>query len=440
MGQSCFRTHDVHEKSSPREHHTTSASRREIKLATGGVELSEISKVDSQTRPTGTFTEATTVRCHPYLKGDAVENPEVLNLLSVQPKSMSPKYRGFPGIFRNGTAALSLRSCEEANMPHHFIVGGEDGNIVLVDYESGETVRRWSGAHGRDVNCLTKPLHSGIFASASRDKLVKVWNLQGDQPLCELQGHTVNVTSATLNLDGTFLVSGSRDNTVRLWNVERAEEMECCDVKQNIVHFVQWVPRLHCVAQGGEDLTLRLWDMRMSLCGDEIVGLRLSSTLSCMDYHPICCELMPNASGCTLLTGHNGFNGYGAYIVEWDLRMQKRVRTVYGHKGTVRSISRCILPETSSCQQQFVSGDDDGALAFFSTDPSTGETDVNIEPRNICTLPEGGVTSLDAYTGGDVLASTRDGTVIVFSPRSRKAGLMVPMEPFRYFGSEGLSQ
>lgn len=423
MGQFCFCTRCVDKKRVTGDCCSTVAKKQGSEVSTKELDFFEFEQLDSSAPA---VSEHTKERGLPYCKtqeNESFSDVSVLDSLAfdVSTQTIHKQFQFFPGIFAENTAALTLRSCEGADMPNRLVVAGEDGDIAVIDHESGEVTRRWSGAHERDVNCLTRPLSSGIFASASRDKLVKVWNLSRDEVLCELRGHTVNVTSVTMGLDGVFLVSGSRDNTVRLWDIERAEELQCCDIKQNVVHFVQWVHRLNCVAQGGEDLTLRLWDVRMNFNGKNALGMSLDFVSTCMDYYPVCCELLPNSSGDVLLTGHNGFNGHGAYVLEWDLRMRKRLRTFCGHRGTVRSVRGCTVPLRLG-HRQIVSAGDDGIVAFFLMGDVCNEPDATVEPEKTLTLPEGPVTCLESCANGDVVASTRGGALLVLRPKLSRTG------------------
>ncbi|RNF26920.1 WD repeat domain 31 [Trypanosoma conorhini] len=435
MGLLCFRGNLTCQKSVPDDAVPPEHVERRSKVAVRMLKLTSISQLGSPAPLAGEYPEKTQ---GPYsVEGHGVKDSRVSGPSAWSVPSLTHmEYESFAGVFAGGGAALALQSCEDANMPHHLILAGEDGSLVLVNYETGETVRRWCGAHGRDVNALTRPLSSGIFASASRDKLVKVWELHCEEAVCELRGHTANVTGATMVADNNFLVSGSRDNTVRLWDLEQAEEVQRGDIKQNIVQFVRWVPQLRCVAQGGEDLTVRLWDVRMSASGHKALGLSLASTLTCIDYHPICCELLPGEEGTGLLTGHNGFNGHGAYVLQWDLRMQKCLRTFHGHSGTVRSIRIRPQPE-SSTTQEFMSTGDDEAIVFFSMDAASAETVVIADPRRMFKLNEGRVTCLDARANGDIFASTWSGAVVVLRPTSPDGEITMPVKRYRCFGAEG---
>ncbi|KAK1976745.1 WD40-repeat-containing domain protein, partial [Colletotrichum cereale] len=56
------------------------------------------------------------------------------------------------------------------------------------------------------------------LASASWDKIVKVWDAATGQYLRTLAGHSDYVTSVAVSGDGMQLASASRDSTVKVWD------------------------------------------------------------------------------------------------------------------------------------------------------------------------------------------------------------------------------
>ncbi|EPY25797.1 WD repeat domain 31 [Strigomonas culicis] len=345
--------------------------------------------------------------------------------VSVVPSSLlHPSFRQFTPMFAEGTAALSVASCKNANAPQQVLVGGEDCSIALLNYETGHVIRRWVHAHGRDVNVITRPLKNGCFATGSRDKAVKVWSLTQDDSIADLEGHSLNVTSVDMHPDSTLVVSGSKDNTVRLWDVNRKEELYCGDIKLNLVHFVRFVPTVNCVAQGGEDLTLRLWDVRSGAGGKD---LSLSCTLEGLDYYPTCCEIVESQPHC-ILTGHNGVNGCGSYICEWDLRMQKCLRMYLGHKETVTALRG---GSSFYGTDRFFSVSQDNVIGSWHLEKDASVEEVHRPEANGVSVLEGRMTSMECEENGDLITTHASGCVVVYRPLGKDS---VPSQRYRYIG------
>jgi WD40 repeat protein len=61
--------------------------------------------------------------------------------------------------------------------------------------------------------------------SGSRDKTIRIWNLETKTQEGVLEGHTHYVRTVALTSDNLYIVSGSGDNTLRVWNLQtRAQE------------------------------------------------------------------------------------------------------------------------------------------------------------------------------------------------------------------------
>lgn len=58
-----------------------------------------------------------------------------------------------------------------------------------------------------------------VSASCSADMTIKVWDFQSFECLRTLHGHDHNVSSVTFLPNGDFIVSASRDKTIKMWEV-----------------------------------------------------------------------------------------------------------------------------------------------------------------------------------------------------------------------------
>ena len=59
-----------------------------------------------------------------------------------------------------------------------------------------------------------------MVASGSRDKIIKIWNIETGKVIRNLEEHTNFVYSICLSSNGKILVSGSSDEYIIVWNVE----------------------------------------------------------------------------------------------------------------------------------------------------------------------------------------------------------------------------
>ena len=55
-----------------------------------------------------------------------------------------------------------------------------------------------------------------MLASGSRDRTIKLWNVESRTEVATLEGHSDLVNSVAFNSEGTLLASGSGDRTIKL--------------------------------------------------------------------------------------------------------------------------------------------------------------------------------------------------------------------------------
>lgn len=87
---------------------------------------------------------------------------------------------------------------------------------ILIYPRTNDPLRR----HENDVTAVTITPDGQTIISGSRDKTVRLWNLQDDSINQTLVGHKDDVTAVAISPDGQTIISGSSDNTVRLWDMK----------------------------------------------------------------------------------------------------------------------------------------------------------------------------------------------------------------------------
>lgn len=116
-----------------------------------------------------------------------------------------------------------------------------------------------------------------LFATASEDRTIKLWDAATGQPLRELGarpmgadastvsagtklGHTDRVRAVAFSADGTLLVSGGADRTVRLWEVATGRELQSFRGIADAVHALALSPDGRVVATANRESSRGLWN------------------------------------------------------------------------------------------------------------------------------------------------------------------------------------
>jgi eukaryotic-like serine/threonine-protein kinase len=100
-----------------------------------------------------------------------------------------------------------------------------------------------------------------MIATASADRLVKLWDVVTGLERASLKGHNDTVSALAFSPDGKLLASGSDDTTVRLWDPRSAQELALLHGHSDWVECVAFSPDGRQLATCSADDTVRLWDV-----------------------------------------------------------------------------------------------------------------------------------------------------------------------------------
>ena len=130
------------------------------------------------------------------------------------------------------------------------------------------------GKHPMNVNCVAFSPDGKTVATGGWDKNVSLWDVANGKLSATLQGHADEICSIAFGPDGKTLASGSGDSTIRLWDVDAGKERAILRghtvrgrtggilvVNHKAVHSVSFSPDGKTLASGGDDNSVRLWDV-----------------------------------------------------------------------------------------------------------------------------------------------------------------------------------
>jgi WD40 repeat protein len=118
---------------------------------------------------------------------------------------------------------------------------------------------RLSG-HTAWVNRVVWSPDSKTLATASSDKTIKLWSVEGKE-LSTLKGHTDWVWGIAWSPDGKTLATTSKDKTVKLWSLQ-GKELSTLTGHTDWVRSVSFSPDGKTIATASSDKTIKLWSMQ----------------------------------------------------------------------------------------------------------------------------------------------------------------------------------
>ncbi|MBD2214370.1 CHAT domain-containing protein [Nostoc linckia FACHB-104] len=135
--------------------------------------------------------------------------------------------------------------------------------------------------HTDDVYSVTFSPDGKMIASASKDKNIKIWNLDG-RVLQTLTGHTDNVYSVAFSPDGKTIASASKDKTIKIWNLD-GRVLQTLTEHSDGVNSVTFSPDGKTIASASSDNSIKLWSLEG---GEPKTGNGHSSVVESVTFSP----------------------------------------------------------------------------------------------------------------------------------------------------------
>jgi WD40 repeat protein len=232
----------------------------------------------------------------------------------------------------------------------------------------------------------------GRFAiSGSRDKTLKIWELENKKELIILVGHTLAINSVAVTHDSRSMISGSEDTTLKVWNLASGLVTATFLGHTLPINSVAVTPDGRYAVSGSEDTTLKIWDLESgcNLC-----------TLSGHSWPVTAVAVTPDGQSVVSVS-------MDKTVKVWDLKSGTEIMTLIGHTGSI--ISLAVTPDG----RRAVSGSQDKTLKVW-----------DLENGNLLNTLIGHTDSIKAVAvtpdGFQVLSTSSDRTLKVWDLSSGK--------------------
>ncbi|HXI86029.1 MAG TPA: WD40 repeat domain-containing protein, partial [Parvularculaceae bacterium] len=195
-----------------------------------------------------------------YFEDFALPNLRPYFIAAVGALVFISRYWTFVADRRTGAASLHLISRSYFALLCAALITAAPPIMEARLYAAALDAVRMRGIEGADINAAAISADGNLFATASDDGTVRVWDTQYGVERAFLKGHENWVWGVAFDPSGKRVVSASRDLTARVWNIGTGKEELRLEGHKNTVYAAAYSPSGDVIATGSGDGTVRLWD------------------------------------------------------------------------------------------------------------------------------------------------------------------------------------
>ena len=157
------------------------------------------------------------------------------------------KSQNEPKFLITGSSDLTIKKWKIPNTPNSIV-------------KTSEYTRR---AHDKDINSIDVSPNDEYFATASYDKLGKVWQTDSGETIGVLKGHKRGLWDINFYKFDKLIVTGSGDKTIKVWSLLDFSCNKTLEGHTNSVQRVKFFNREHPqLLSCGADGLIKLWDYK----------------------------------------------------------------------------------------------------------------------------------------------------------------------------------
>lgn len=164
-----------------------------------------------------------------------------------------------------------LASCSNDQTIRVWVIATKDCKLELTDHDHVVETICWCPS--KNVPAINQSIKADTtttaptkvyqyLASGSRDKSIKIWDVNAGVCLMSLTGHDNWVRGVVFHPGGKFLMSCSDDKTVCTWDLVNQRRAKTLLAHDHFATALDFHPTLPVMVTGSVDLMVKVWDCR----------------------------------------------------------------------------------------------------------------------------------------------------------------------------------
>ncbi|MEN8904827.1 MAG: WD40 repeat domain-containing protein, partial [Clostridiales bacterium] len=146
-----------------------------------------------------------------------------------------------------------------------FASASTDKTIKIWNFESLECIYTFRG-HNDSVNCVKFNYANNTLISASNDRTILIWDLENYKILKKLKGHEDSVNSIKISNNNKYLISASDDSTIKIWSLKDLNCIKTLRGHKDSVTRMAITNDDKILISASRDFSVKIWDLENFIC------------------------------------------------------------------------------------------------------------------------------------------------------------------------------
>jgi WD40 repeat protein len=156
----------------------------------------------------------------------------------------------------------SIRCIDWAPRRSELAIGAGDGHIYLLDAVTLEIRRILENAHSNSVFTVRYCPDERQLLSGGRDARLQAWDPDSGECRYDQPAHWYTINDIAFSPDGSRFATASRDKTMRIWSADPIRPLQTINTISfgchiNSVNRLMWLP--DCLLSASDDRSVMVW-------------------------------------------------------------------------------------------------------------------------------------------------------------------------------------